>query len=1228
MVAQTRHGAVSSPKKLAFREKLVGKGQTTDVLLKKLQTLHRELADLEQDHIDPASLNGVRKELIDKYILLHKDRGVKAYAACCLADILRLTAPDAPYTPGELRDIFQFFFRQLSKGLLASDCPYYAQFFHLLESLSTVKSVVLVCDLPNAEELMTEIFREFSAIVKRDLARKVEMFLGEILVALIDECQVLPGAVLEILLAQFMDKNARKENAQYRLAVHVCTATADKLQRHVAQHFTEHIVSEHDDDDFDDIRTEHELVQRLHAACPEVLVTVIPQLEEELQTEEVQLRLIVTETLGEMFAEPTHGLTLTRKFPMTWNVWLKRRNDKSSAVRIKFIEASSALLVRASASSEQRAAVEEALTTKLLDPDEKVRAAVCRVYSSMDYETALHHVKVDQLKAVAGRMLDKKPSVRAEAIRALGKLYALAYPEIESKDMAAIDHFAWIPNDMFAAVDEVLAEFILPLPTPSSAASSSKSVEVDEAAWTDRLLTVMASLDEEQSVASLLSFSTLQRARPTIFDLFVESCIANNGGVIDENEDSVKSKLASVIKYIAMSSPDPLKMGEDLNAFAKLNEQRLYKLLKTCMDPQTDLKGLVKASTEFHKRMDNVAPNLVSAMSFIVRQASLRTVNQSSIPTLLRRLQKPNTVTAANAAKLLAFVAKHSPILYKNHVGELAKSISAAEDAAGNPNSRLVEVAIQALAGLVRIDEGSVALDKRTFERIKHLALEGSPRQAKFAARFLTFSKNKDAVCDEVVESICDALGTASSEILVAHVAVLAQFARFAPNSFEHKSDVLMEFLLKQLLMVPTGRLDNAMETDEEWAEEAEVTDNLRAKILALKVCRNRSLAHAKSDKAVEMATPVLKMLATILELGGSLVPDADEDLKVMSRMRLQAAISLLHLATVPAFAQAIAPRFLKLALTVQDTCFNVRITFLKRLVSMLHPPRLPPYFNVIPFLTVHDPEQDVKTLASSYVTGVVKRLQPDQRMKHLEMMFLRLLHLLAHHPDFATTVDEMVDTAKYINFYLDMIANADTISLLYHLAMKAKTVRDAESQQHSENLYVVSELAQELIKLYAHHHGLNMTTFPGKVKLPSDILRPLPNAETSKMIMETVYLPAETAEWIKTQYTTPKEKKEKERKERVPTKRKAPAKPNGTTKRRKKRHSADSDEDEFGSDLSEDDVKSSEPPAVEDSSEDEEEQDGEEKLGRGQRTRAKRKQAKAAARNLRTRRATTPSSD
>lgn len=45
--------------------------------------------------------------------------------------------------------------------------------------------------------------------------------------------------------------------------------------------------------------------------------------------------------------------------------------------------------------------------------------------------------------------------------------------------------------------------------------------------------------------------------------------------------------------------PDPQRAIEDLTAFAKLNEARLYKLLKTCMDSQTDIKTVVKSSVGF-----------------------------------------------------------------------------------------------------------------------------------------------------------------------------------------------------------------------------------------------------------------------------------------------------------------------------------------------------------------------------------------------------------------------------------------------------------------------------------------------------------------------------------------------------------------------------------------------------------------------------------------------------
>ncbi|KAF8899783.1 armadillo-type protein [Gymnopilus junonius] len=1280
-------------KRLAFHDKLVptkGAALSTDALLTKLSSLHTQLAALDQESVDTASLAIPRAELIHTSLLLHKDRGVKAYTACCLADILRLYAPEAPYTQPELRDIFQFFFRQLSAGFKGQDEPYFNEYFHLLESLSTVKSVVLVCDLPSADELLYDIFKDVFTIVKRDFTKKVEIFMADILVALIDECTSLPSDALEVIMAQFVDKNLGPENPAYRLAVQVCNAAADKLQRNVCQYFGDLLTAHHastshtrssspDDKDStneeESLRTSHALIKRLHSACPAVLHSVIPILETELRADGLGPRLMATQTLGEMYADKS-GVDLVRKYPLTWSTWVSRKQDISVAVRLKCVEAVPPLLVNL---PEQRETLDELLMAKMYDPDERVRTAVCKVYSHLDYEAALHHVSLQTLRAVVGRGLDKKASVRTQALNSIGRLYSLAYPEIENKDKAAITQFGWIPDEMLldvaagaptrALVEQVLYDYILPLPSMSTSSSSSskdkekerdKDKDVDEVAWTDRLLGTMRTLGDK-SRTMLITLSGIKSTRPNPFDFWLDACIKNNGGVIDEDEEAVVRKLKATTQHLAAMFPDPVKASEDLQAFAKLNENRLYKLLKICMSPQTDVKTLVKSSNEFLKRTEHLQPSILPTMRAILRRSSYGIVNQSSIPTLLKRVlqvqkgkdkEAPSsgktTGTSAKdkahqAALLLGVVAKHSPGLLKPHVGELCRLLADAEAGLGGDGMdvdfedetqtqtqtqtqaqtqgrgkgkgkgkekakeaeeskdkdkdkdvpSIVEVALMCLANVVRWDEKlASSIDKKTNERIVRLALGSEWRQAKFAARYLAFCKSKGTLCAEVIESISSAFEKdakrvkqkenaededmeddeeedeqSRAERTAAHMTALTQLARFAPEAFELQSEVIMTYLVKRVLMIRHPPPEDE-DDEEEWIENEDIPAPLRAKLQALKVCRNRCLTHASSEQALEIVTPALKLFATLVDHEGSLNPDVeDEDPKYKSRMRLQAAISLLHLSTVEIYASAMSPKFVRLACVMQDSCFNVRLAFITRLISFLLPRKIPPRYNVIPFLSVLDPEPDTRIMASAYIANAKAKMPDAMRVDHLETIFIRLLHLLAHHPDFGTTQDELVDLATYVQFYLDLMATSENISLLYHLAHRGKTVRDPESHSSSENFYVMCELAQYLIKARAQAHSWTLQTYPTKIKLPSDILRPLPSAEAVNELLKTSYLPEEAPQWLADKFkigSTIKEKKEK--KERVPAKRKAPAaaaKANGHSRRKKKRPTSDDDDEE-----------------------------------------------------------------
>ena len=61
------------------------------------------------------------------------------------------------------------------------------------------------------------------------------------------------------------------------------------------------------------------------------------------------------------------------------------------------------------------------------------------------------------------------------------------------------------------------------------------------------------------------------------------------------------------------------------------------------------------------------------------------------------------------------------------------------------------------------------------------------------------------------------------------------------------------------------------MVVDGDWQEDSQISDILRTKILSLKLCRHRCIAQAKSESPMDIANPVFKMFATLLQHDGLL---------------------------------------------------------------------------------------------------------------------------------------------------------------------------------------------------------------------------------------------------------------------------------------------------------------------------------------------------------------------
>lgn len=101
--AHDTNGAIA---RLRFNQPLNWKaGRSIGVadLLRRLDSLARELQGYEQDEVVVDSLQTAAKELASPQLLAHKDKGVKALTASCVVDIFRLCAPNAPYTQQQMK---------------------------------------------------------------------------------------------------------------------------------------------------------------------------------------------------------------------------------------------------------------------------------------------------------------------------------------------------------------------------------------------------------------------------------------------------------------------------------------------------------------------------------------------------------------------------------------------------------------------------------------------------------------------------------------------------------------------------------------------------------------------------------------------------------------------------------------------------------------------------------------------------------------------------------------------------------------------------------------------------------------------------------------------------------------------------------------------------------------------------------------------------------------------
>lgn len=924
------------------------------------------------------------------------------------------------------------------------------------------------------------------------------------------------------------------------------------------------------DSDLKNLRQAHLLIRELWRAAPTILQNVVPQIEAELSADNIHLRRIATETFGDMISgigaagpppppvlDPTvypplrlveesvtpieSGNVLTKpsspqSFAQThagaYRSFVGRRMDKTSTIRAAWATAVGYIL-STSAGGIGLSRVEEnelvkGLAEKLSDGEEKVRVAAVKAIELFDFRDIILKLGtaggIDKEGSIftnlGDRARDKKQTVRLEAMVLLGNLWAVGAGEIAEGNEAVISCLGGVPSriinafyandkDLNVLLDRVMFENLIPLKYPNIKGKDSKLTPAEQDTLrAERILLMLKSLDAPAKKA----FFAMQARQPQFakaVELFIQQCEAYNGGTnIGGDHAKVKGSMEKTLTWLGTYFPENLGVRQDLYKFAKLNDRRSYQLIKFATESESDFQKVRRSINELVSKLHEVKHEscLETLLPLLFRSSSL-ILNRSHLTTIMDYSKSDKDGLASVAHSILNDISQRNPDLFKTHSEELRKSIIDQAPTANKPNEKGVVDILKAYSSYSKKYPHEVKVDRGFNQTLINYALYGTPHKAAKYAVNVLLAKNDDKSKVNATNLLQKAIKDLKygSPNFLNKMATISQLARLVPMVTADSDDEISELTIKGILReVRTP----ATEKDPAWVGEAGMNEELQAKALSLKILVNRALACVDDDDAAERVKPLLKLLKTLVVSEGEFCKTKDTPKHHKKHLRQLAGCYILKICSVKKYDDLLdATSFNKLAELVQDSELEVRRRFMEKLLGYITRGRLRPRFYTIMFLVAFEPQAELKNRIETWLRSRARFYQEVQKPV-LEAITGRLIPLLAHHPDYSPEAKDLADFARYILFYLNTVSNEKNIALILKYAERVKQTRDALNPDASDNLYILSDLAQVLIRKHLEKKNWSFQAWPTTVGLPNGLYSALPSSAVAQQIAKKMYLP------------------------------------------------------------------------------------------------------------------------
>uniref|UniRef100_A0A8C1LDB3 PDS5 cohesin associated factor B n=1 Tax=Cyprinus carpio TaxID=7962 RepID=A0A8C1LDB3_CYPCA len=604
-------------------------------LLKRLLLMVvKTFMDMDQDSEEEKELYlNLALHLASDFFLKHPDKDVRLLVACCLADIFRIYAPEAPYTsPDKLKDIFMFITRQL-KGLEDTKSAQFNRYFYLLENIAWVKSYNICFELEDSNEIFTQLYRTLFQVINNGHNQKVHMHMVDLMSSIVCEGDSVSQELLDTVLVNLVPAHKNLNKQAYDLAKALLKRTAQAIEPYITNFFNQVLmlgktsVSDLSEHVFD-------LILELYNIDSHLLLSVLPQLEFKLKSNDNDERLQVVKLLAKMFGAKDSELASQNK-PL-WQCYLGRFNDIHVPVRLECVKFASHCLMNHPDLAKD---LTEYLKVRSHDPEEAIRHdVIVSIVTASKKDLSL--VNDHLLNFVRERTLDKRWRVRKEAMMGLAQIYKKYALQAEAGKEAA-KQISWIKDKLLhiyyqnsiddrLLVERIFAQYLVP-----------HNLETTERMKC--LYYLYATLDGNAVKALNEMWKCQNMLRHHVKDLL--------DLIKQPKSDSYNKAVFSKVMVITRNLPDPGKTQDFVKKLAQVLEEdeKVRKQLETLVSPSCSCKQAEVCVKEITKKLGSPkqpSNPFLEMVKFLLERIAPVHIDTESISALIKQVNKSIEGTA------------------------------------------------------------------------------------------------------------------------------------------------------------------------------------------------------------------------------------------------------------------------------------------------------------------------------------------------------------------------------------------------------------------------------------------------------------------------------------------------------------------------------------------------------------------------------------------------------